>query len=77
MKFQTTLIEDQVRREIKEHDVVAYKCQKLWPDGSPIQPVIYQIRHDLDWKDILKRQRKLSGIDFVEIVKMWLLNSLS
>jgi hypothetical protein len=51
--FQTALIDDAIMNRIKIGDVVRYKFKKSSPDGRPICPIIYQIRHDMTWKQAL------------------------
>jgi len=58
--FRTRRIEENVKNKIQINDVISYKHLKTSPNGKPIQPRIYRIRRDLDWKDVLANWVKYS-----------------
>jgi hypothetical protein len=47
--------------------VVSYKYNLISPSGLPVLPVIYRIRYDLTWADVMpahhsERRRSVQGI---------------
>jgi hypothetical protein len=47
-------VKAEVKQEVTVGSVISYKCRTMTPDGIPILPIIYRIRYDLKWSDIIK-----------------------
>jgi len=52
-KTVTAKIENCVINLITSGDVVSYKCTILKANGEPKFPVIYKIRNDLTWENVI------------------------
>jgi hypothetical protein len=55
LTFQAEAEED-IRKDIKAGVVVSYQCTSDSPEGIPIHPKIYRVRHDLTWKDVTENR---------------------
>jgi hypothetical protein len=61
--FETSFIDEILKGKIKVGHVISYKFGMTAPNGNPMQPKIYQIRHDLLWDDILAKQSREKKIE--------------
>jgi hypothetical protein len=60
MKFTFDKIEESIRDVVKVGDVVSYKYATVSKNGVPVNTVIYRIRRDLIWSDVLKSKNVLA-----------------
>jgi hypothetical protein len=58
LMFHTQLLEEDVRKDIKINDVISYKFTNTTEDGKPVRPIIYQLRRDLTWREVLSKLPK-------------------
>jgi hypothetical protein len=59
-------VEGNIRNEIKEGDVVSLKCGSISKNGIPHSAVIYRIRNDMTWREVvssnpLPRKKSVNG----------------
>jgi len=52
--------EDNVRNEIQMGDVISYQSTNHTPDGIPVHPKIYRVRHELNWGDVVNNHYTLA-----------------
>ena len=58
LSFQTIHVAEDVKRLIKLNEVVSYKFTHFHLDGIPLHPVIYKVRKDVPWNEVLKMRPK-------------------
>lgn len=43
---------------LKKGDIVTFSCDTYSRHSVPVNPIIFQIRSDMNWRDVLKENRE-------------------